>query len=453
MAEEDTTSQDLSAYLDGELSEADAGRVGAALESSGALRQDLAELRALRQLMLAQPVYRAGSELTARIVAAAEQLQARGELSGVSSSVLRWARRLAVAAVIMIATGAGVMVSMNWLSPEQTPVGTEVARSDPQPDAPSGLRKKGLGTDSLAKDAKVMEHLGYRGRASVAEEASNEVIITHDDLTVARRNVERVLLSNGVRPDVVRGTAKAGKGRLLRAGGNTYRFSQQDAETASYEVVGSPEQVTNICIALGRTPGVQVAGQSQFLALKAKSPSAPVRPSAKPSDSQGPGHVSKREGSFGAGSASKPAKHAATKETGPGGRGGRGGQKAAVPPPGGQSGQDGPDGQILVGQDKRDSDTNFLKKLAEMIGVLRRDHAQGDQGGEQAPQVTGGVEGERKQQKEIQDDGEAVKQKADRANLVQANVQRLVITLNKRTLSVQAETRRATDRSSPAAKE
>jgi len=458
MADFDETSRDLSAYLDGELGQADARRLDEALEGSSALRQELAELRALRALLLAQDRPRAGSALTARIVAAAEQLQARGELGPGASLVPRWSRRLAVAAVLVMAAGAGVMVSMNWLASEKPPVGPEIATTDPPPGPLNGgladtRNSKGLKLDRLAR---------HRGRESGPADVVHEEIVT-DNLEETQRDVENVLLSNGLRPDVVRDIAKIGKGSAPRDGGNTYRFSQRGAETISYDVLGSPEQVTNVRVQLSRIRGLQSVDEAPSVAMKALAPAPPTRPSAKPGDPSTAGSVSKvmskGECFVGTGGTPGPTVAAGAKDVA------RKPEKNRSP----KAAPGGHDVRIASDRDGKYGGKGFMAELSEMLSFLVGGRARGRG---KAPQATSGpVAGQQKKeilavhqgedkskqrQPKWQDDRTQSRQEAAP---VKANVQRLVITVNKTVLTREGEARRAAaaaraaDRSPPAAKE
>ncbi|MBL7134531.1 MAG: zf-HC2 domain-containing protein [Phycisphaerae bacterium] len=463
MAEYDETSRDLSAYLDGELGAADARRVAEALDGSSALRQELAELRALRALMLAQPCHRGGADLTARIVAAAEQLHARGELGPAASSPLvLWARRLAVAAVLVIAAGAGVMVSINWLGGDDLPPVEEIVATEPPPEP----LKERLARDPIVEDAKRGSMPRRRSGTSVPQDAGNEVIVTHD-LDLVRRDVEKALLDNGLRADVVRATAKIGKGRMPRGGGYYYRFSSDGAETISCEVLGTAEQVTNLRADLGRIRRSQFVDQAPAKAMKAPGPVQPARPGAKPGELSSGSRESKGEHSYGQGAPPRPTVNAKAKNVARKPADHRG-QKGAA---------DGQNVQIATDRAEEDREKGILAKLSDMLDTFRGGRTQGAQGAGEAPQTTSGPAGTQQQKKELlaveQGLEDALKQQArtrpgeekrdrEAAELVGANVQRLVITLNKTVLTREAEARRAAQaadaagavgRSPPAAKE
>ena len=254
MAENNKTSWELSAYMDGELGKAEADRVARALRSDPALQRELDTLRATREMLLSLPRYRAGKGLADRIVAAAEQLQAHSPTdAGVSGKADRWSRRLAAAAVLLIAAGAGMMVTRAWLEQDDRPVGPSIARTDAPEDRPSGV---GGGVDPSPP-----------GPARRSDEVHNDGCVDRkdiftDDLDQARRDVERALLTNGLVPEARAKSVRIGKGRMSRAGGGNFRFNQVSTETVSYDVVGTAEQIAGVHAELGRIQKRQFVAQA-----------------------------------------------------------------------------------------------------------------------------------------------------------------------------------------------
>ena len=271
MAEKNKTSWDLSAYMDGELGQAEADRIARALRDDRALQQELETLRATREMLLRLPRHRAGKALTNRIMAAAEQLQARGKGNdAVSGGAERWLRRLATAAVLLVATGAGMMVTRAWLGQNDSPTGTHIVRTDVPEGGPGGGVDAGPSLRARRKD-EVSD--GYKSDS--APGAGNEVIFTHD-LDLARRDVERALLTNGLVPEARGKSARIGKGRMSRAGGSNFRFSRPSIETLSCEVVGTPEQIAGLRTELGRIRKSQFVVQAPRAVVDAPGGKLPV---------------------------------------------------------------------------------------------------------------------------------------------------------------------------------
>ncbi|MGC9454583.1 MAG: anti-sigma factor family protein [Phycisphaerae bacterium] len=109
--EKDNIREQLSAYLDGELSEADARRVEAALEDDAELRSELAELRRVREMVASLPASQAPAGFVERVMARAERNRLmETEEQPRRGGPLRWARLLATAAVLLVAAGAGLVL-------------------------------------------------------------------------------------------------------------------------------------------------------------------------------------------------------------------------------------------------------------------------------------------------------------------------------------------------------
>lgn len=113
MSDKDKTSQQLSAYLDGELSEADQKKLQAAIEGDEALAEQLRQLKALRQLLRQLPRAQAGDDFVSGVMAKAERRNLVGATAGEGSAGgLPWVRWLALAAVLLIAVGIGAVVTV-----------------------------------------------------------------------------------------------------------------------------------------------------------------------------------------------------------------------------------------------------------------------------------------------------------------------------------------------------
>ncbi|MCD6303765.1 MAG: hypothetical protein J7M21_02245, partial [Planctomycetes bacterium] len=145
MSTKDDISRDFSAYLDGELSEADARAVEQAVRDDPALARRLDELAAVRGLLRAIPREPAPKDLAAGVMARAERLRLVGaDEHPAPAGVLRWVRYLAGAAVLLVAAAVGLVVAVTlWAPPrpqfgrtarpESTAVAKAPALSQPAP--------------------------------------------------------------------------------------------------------------------------------------------------------------------------------------------------------------------------------------------------------------------------------------------------------------------------------
>lgn len=102
--------QDLSAYLDGELSPPAAGRLDAAVRESPALADELGGLRATRAVLRGVGCARPGEGFAARVLAEAERRGLPAAVRRQGSAAGLWLGRLSAAAVLLLAAGLGVVV-------------------------------------------------------------------------------------------------------------------------------------------------------------------------------------------------------------------------------------------------------------------------------------------------------------------------------------------------------
>ena len=117
MTDERNITEQLSAYLDGELSDAEAGRIELAVAGDEKLAADLESLRATRELLRGLPREKAPADMADRVLTHAE----RGQLMRKSPTrrqpgPMRWARFAAAAAVLIVAGGlVALMVHAMYL--------------------------------------------------------------------------------------------------------------------------------------------------------------------------------------------------------------------------------------------------------------------------------------------------------------------------------------------------
>ncbi|MHC4982303.1 MAG: anti-sigma factor family protein [Planctomycetota bacterium] len=111
MSENDYIFEQLSAYLDGELSDDEAKRVEQAIRADEALAGELEKLRAMRELLRGLPKAKAPDDLADRVMAQAERLTLVGAApQRQARRQFRWVRYAAAAAIILLAVGIGVVV-------------------------------------------------------------------------------------------------------------------------------------------------------------------------------------------------------------------------------------------------------------------------------------------------------------------------------------------------------
>ena len=108
----------LSAYLDGELDEAQLRRVENALEADAALRQELADLAAARNLLRGLPIESPPVDLVSRVLAEAERSQLVGAPPAEAvRRPSRWMRLAASAAMLLVAASVGMIVAATLFAP------------------------------------------------------------------------------------------------------------------------------------------------------------------------------------------------------------------------------------------------------------------------------------------------------------------------------------------------
>jgi negative regulator of sigma E activity len=249
----------LSAYIDGELSEADARRLELAMQKDASLAGELARLRKVVFMLRHLEREKAGEDFASRVMARAE----RANLVGASalarhraarpSLMLKWGL-VAAAAVICIAVaakmyqgaqpaGTGALHSQVALNEHRKDLHNATGAAPPA--APSALAKPAAVEDRAADSADAMacatkavreEKDGAAGKtADVAklgkgssdysfkvapgeqEKGATEVLYTAN-LDEARKNVEQVLACNGVGADT--GTINTAQSQFYNAGRN-----------------------------------------------------------------------------------------------------------------------------------------------------------------------------------------------------------------------------------------
>jgi len=259
----------LSAYLDGELSEAEAAEVARAVEADKALAAELASLRRVRELVGSLPRASAPDDLAERVLDRVE----RGRLlDGGSDEPARagrpWVGWFATAAVMVVAVGAGVILTWKLSTPSFSEIHGNAgagrvaeARKRSPSDLPAGPTDGGLAIANGTSDSgSTSARRGGRWRLGKIGgydlkgldgdyrpgPAIRQFYMNTDNLVLAKADVERVLESNGIVPEDRAGARgrRAGARGSLRA--NVYNRKTAAGDRVEYEVAVKPEQMREV---------------------------------------------------------------------------------------------------------------------------------------------------------------------------------------------------------------
>lgn len=194
MNEKHDIRQDLSAYLDGQLDASRAEQVAEAVAVDERLARELSQLEATRRLVRQLPRRRPGEDFVSQVLAAAERRELMVAREQAEESPLGWRRYLAVAAVLLISVGLGVLATVVMWTPGTSgqtvgrgpdaseagpvdaggarPVEAEVAVADPERPGPVDspillveIRTSNVSNTSREVISKVLEANGLRARS------------------------------------------------------------------------------------------------------------------------------------------------------------------------------------------------------------------------------------------------------------------------------------------------
>ncbi|MBL7132479.1 MAG: hypothetical protein ISS78_00140 [Phycisphaerae bacterium] len=266
MSEREEYSGDLSAYLDGELSQSRRRRLDEVLQYDQELARELDRLRATRELIRSLPAARSPRDFTSRVVARGERMRLLGSLRQPRS--YRWIT-LAAAAVVLVVAGLSVVIMLE-LS-QKHPHGTvdDVGRlalapeGPPEGDAPDANGKKvGKVAKSGPPNGRYKEtppdgyKVGLESTLAAARRSAGRLpkdggteadfVIYTSNLAFAQRDVENVLAYNGIQP--VRSTSAADTvpGKDIRARGNFFNTTQTTVSQVQIEVFVPPQQAVKL---------------------------------------------------------------------------------------------------------------------------------------------------------------------------------------------------------------
>ncbi len=319
MSENEKIREQLSAYLDEELSPSERKRVQEALDESPELLAELDELRSTRKLLRALPLECADDDFALRVMAAAE----RGHLVGATAPheqhhAFPWVRHLATAAVLLIAVGVGVIVTVELWPPgppgdgvarkQKDDADIELARDDTRTEKPEEKlgkasvehsdveygEKAGKGStrrisrrgqpelpaspapvkpvigkealDRSLKDGKRDDVFTKKVKAgSSVPDAYNEVIYT-DRLDAARSDVAAVLARNGIEPITRVGSQPADRKKLARQSrANFYQTNRASPRQIEIVAFVTDEQLIKVQKELNAVRTQQVVSQSAIV--------------------------------------------------------------------------------------------------------------------------------------------------------------------------------------------
>ncbi len=188
MSEYDKIRQQLSAYLDGELSDADAAKVDAAVEADPALADELSQLETVRKLVKSLPRQEAGDVFVADVISRAERRDLIGSDEHAERPETNWVRYVASAAVILITVGLGTLFTHvlnrpgfieNIAENEAQPAGRIALDSDEYTEKKISMPGEAAG-EAQADEAIAMEVTPSRGRgdrtAEVVADIKDEIV-------------------------------------------------------------------------------------------------------------------------------------------------------------------------------------------------------------------------------------------------------------------------------------
>ncbi len=287
----------LSAYLDGELSPPEVERLEERLKTDERLAEELAALRATRELLGSMPRQQAPDNFSKRVLARAERhhlMTARRPDRPVRS--FRWIS-FAAAAVVIAAAGLGTLMLMSVYPPQEDttetaeaphigrelPPGPVTAAKDGESAGtmPTAIetRDKDTTEGTLAlkdtapdgreirfgKSGVAAKEGVYRSKsASVTERsalgtAAQNVIINTADIQQAQRDVEKVLSRNGIQSTAT--TTDTRPARHIRARTNVFYQNKPQPSQLQYVVYAEPRQVPKLLEDLNRVSGRQYVVQ------------------------------------------------------------------------------------------------------------------------------------------------------------------------------------------------
>lgn len=321
-----TIREQLSAYLDGELSPDQVVRLEQAVEADPGLAKELAGLQLARDAVGNLPRQRAGEDFVSRILEQAERAQLADALHEEDPMARwRWLKHGSLAAAVLIfLILAGTVTFTLWRAPSarhQLPGGdagdipelsgepepprrkvVDVLRMpEPQERTESIIRKLAVDQPAMATEgadrppARAESGIASITAAELAPEHKVDQVIVHDadrmtirtaDIALAQREVEAVLLASALEPVIVLGEADD----ELPPPPRTYYIAHREQDKCELAVFVSAPEATKLQAALagGVPSSPRQARSSTKLRTAAATASVAREPGTRSQPSSGP---------------------------------------------------------------------------------------------------------------------------------------------------------------------
>ncbi len=251
--------EQLSAYLDGELTAKEALELEGVLHADPDMQAELESLRQTRDLLRQLPQESAPDHFAHAVMARAEKHHHLGKANpaGMYRS-WRWIQ-MATAAVVLLAAGLGLIVIKNL----QLQKGTETVVVEGPPPEP--LVADGPSRAAEAEPVAVPMAIATAGDidaapASPALPAVVTEVIWTDDLALAQRQVENVLAVNDI--EAVEWDESAAMGGPKAMAVNSYQAAKTDGRQIQLVVNIEADQVDRLRLDLTKLRNQQVVAQS-----------------------------------------------------------------------------------------------------------------------------------------------------------------------------------------------
>jgi len=241
MAYREHIQEQLSAYIDGELSETEARNVSSAIEADPLLAQELQKLRSVRQLYRTSDVQHAPRGFTDRVLNAVEREELMKEVvTRQAMTTPFWKKSLAVAAVTLLAAGIGIILvtGPDWFARDgQASKDTDTDVSNP---ADPGRQDPASEVAQNPPVSSIDDALAWMGSVTVAT-------IMADNPQITSANVEDILIGSGAKAV----SASSLKSSASDAELNTICFTVRETSTGVvYVATGSKEHLAALKLSL-----------------------------------------------------------------------------------------------------------------------------------------------------------------------------------------------------------
>lgn len=199
--------QQLSAYIDGQLSPHEMRHMEEALADDADLARECEQLRAVKKLLRGLPKEKAPQDFVARVLARAERSQLVAATSHHQDRPRHyWLRHLATAAVVLIAVSACAVILVSLVNAPAVNKGQRRANGPmlASSEKPGDIHAKSagkVGDGRLASDGSASADSGMLMKAQLPAEAeTTNIELYAENLPEAFESVKNVLISNGIEP-------------------------------------------------------------------------------------------------------------------------------------------------------------------------------------------------------------------------------------------------------------